>query len=177
MTIVFLHTNTTMETTSPTLSGLHFLPQKNTFRKKPTQRHKNQYLKMFGTYREGLNINTGNKNPIVVDENSLFSQHSMSSPSAFDSVKNCFRRLNDSNSLGNIDYDDHNNTNIENSINHVYIFMGIQELNTLHHICELERTQLLTIIAISTQNPQLAGFLLKGKRSNFLYLEGSTAWL
>ena len=30
---------------------------------------------------------------------------------------------------------------------------------------------------MSVQNPQLAGFLLTGKRSNFLYVEGSTAWL
>ena len=30
---------------------------------------------------------------------------------------------------------------------------------------------------MSLQNPQLAGFLLTGNRSNFLYVEGSTAWL
>ena len=42
---------------------------------------------------------------------------------------------------------------------------------------ELERNQLLTILAMSVQNPQLAGFLLTGNRSNFLYVEGSTAWL
>ena len=30
---------------------------------------------------------------------------------------------------------------------------------------------------MSAQNPQLAGFLLTGNRSNFLYVEGSTAWL
>ena len=29
---------------------------------------------------------------------------------------------------------------------------------------------------VSTK-PQLAGFLLTGNRSNFLYVEGSTAWL
>ena len=55
--------------------------------------------------------------------------------------------------------------------------MTVQELNTLHTICELERTQLLTILAMSVTNPQLAGFLLTGNRSNFLYVEGSTAWL
>ena len=55
--------------------------------------------------------------------------------------------------------------------------MTVQELNTLHSICDLERNQLLTILAISVQNPQLAGFLLSGNRSIFLYLEGSTAWL
>ena len=52
--------------------------------------------------------------------------------------------------------------------------MTVQELNT---VCELERTQLLTILAMSVKNPQLAGFLLTGNRSNFLYVEGSTAWL
>ena len=46
--------------------------------------------------------------------------------------------------------------------------MTVQELNTLHTICELERTHLLTILAMSVKNPQLAGFLLTGNRSNFL---------
>ena len=55
--------------------------------------------------------------------------------------------------------------------------MTVQELNTLHTVCELERNQLLTILAMFVQNPQLAGFLLTGNRSNFLYVEGSTAWL
>ena len=55
--------------------------------------------------------------------------------------------------------------------------MTVQELNTLHTVCELERTQFLTILAMSVKNPQLAGFLLTGNRSNFLYVEGSTAWL
>ena len=30
---------------------------------------------------------------------------------------------------------------------------------------------------MSVQNPQLAGFLLTGNRSNFSYVEVSTAWL
>ena len=55
--------------------------------------------------------------------------------------------------------------------------MTVQELNTLHTKCELERNQLLTKLAMSVQNPQLAGFFLTGNRSNFLYVEGSTAWL
>ena len=55
--------------------------------------------------------------------------------------------------------------------------MTVQKLNTLHTVCESERTQLLTILAMSVKNPQLAGVLLTGNRSNFLYVEGSTAWL
>ena len=56
-----------------------------------------------------------------------------------------------------IDYDAHINTKIDYTINHVFRSMTVQELKTLHTICELERNQLLTILAMSVQNPQLAG--------------------
>ena len=55
--------------------------------------------------------------------------------------------------------------------------MTVQELNTLHTVCELERIQFLTKLAMSVQNPQLAGFLSTGNRSTFFYVEGSTALL
>ena len=55
--------------------------------------------------------------------------------------------------------------------------MTVHELNTPHTICESKHYQLLTILAMSVQNPQLAGFLLTGNRIIFLNLEGSTAWL
>ena len=80
-----------------------------------------------------------------------------------------FPALNVSNNFATIDYDAHINTKIDYTINHVFRSMTVQELNTLHTICELERNQLLTILAMSVQNPQLAGFLLTGNRSDFLY--------
>ena len=53
--------------------------------------------------------------------------------------------------------------------------MTKQELKTLHTVCELERNQLLTILGMSVQNPQLAGLLLTtGNRSKNLYIQGST---
>ena len=55
--------------------------------------------------------------------------------------------------------------------------MTVQELNTLHTVCEVERNQLFTILAMSVQNPQLAGFLFTGNRSNFFHVERSPAWL
>ena len=82
-----------------------------------------------------------------------------------------------SNYFATIDYDAHFNTKIDFTINHVFKSLTVQELNTLHAVCELEKTQLLTILAMSVKNPQLAGFLLTGNWSNFLYVEGSTAWL
>ena len=88
-----------------------------------------------------------------------------------------FSALNVSNNFATIDYDAHINTKIDYTFNHVFLSMTLQELNTLHTICELERHQLLTKLAMSIQNPQLAGFLLTGNPSNFLYVEGCTAWL
>ena len=88
-----------------------------------------------------------------------------------------FPAFNVSNNFATIDYDSHINTKIDYTINHVFRSITVQELNTHHTVCELERNQLLTILAMSVQKPQLAGFLLTGNRSNFLYVEGSTAWL
>ena len=85
--------------------------------------------------------------------------------------------LNVSNIFHTIDYDAHINTKIGYTINHVFRSMTVQELNTLHNVCELERNQLFTKLAMSVHNPQLAGFLLTGNCSNFLYVEGSSAWL
>ena len=85
-------------------------------------------------------------------------------------TKSIFPAINFSNNFATIVNDAHINTRIEYTINHVFRSMTVQELNTLHTDSELERNQLLTILAMSVQNPQLAGFLL-----NFLYVEGSTA--
>ena len=88
-----------------------------------------------------------------------------------------FPALNVSDNFATIDYGAHLNTKIEYTINHVCRSMTVQELKTLHTVSELERNQLLTILSMSVQNPQLAGFLLTGNRGNFSYVEGSTAWL
>ena len=55
--------------------------------------------------------------------------------------------------------------------------MTVQELNNFQTVFELERNHFLTKLAMSVKNPQLAGFLLTVNCTNFLYVEGSTAWL
>ena len=118
-------------------------------------------------------MHTGQQSP-----QSMINEY-LSGKIVFDNSNNkcIFPALNVSNNFATIDYDDHINTKIDNTTNHVFRSMTIQELNTLHTVCDLERNQLLTILAMSVQNPQLAGFFLTGNRSNFLYVEGSTAWL
>ena len=87
-----------------------------------------------------------------------------------------FPALNVSNISATTDYDDHINTKIDYTINLVFRSMTVQELNTLHTVCELERNHFLTIVAMSVQNPQIAGVVLTGNRGNFFYVEGSIAW-
>ena len=50
-------------------------------------------------------------------------------------------------------------------------------MTTLHRICVLDRTHLLTLLAFSVENLQNFGYLSNGNRSNFLFAGNSTAWL
>ena len=52
--------------------------------------------------------------------------------------------------------------------------MSLFELETLHHLCELERTQILQSLALAVLNLPYAGYLLSvsGKRSNLINCEG-----
>ena len=83
--------------------------------------------------------------------------------------------MNVSNNFATIDA--HINTKIDYIINHVFRSMTVQELNTFQTVWELERNQILTILAMFVQNLLLAGFLLTGNRRNFLYVERSNSWL
>ena len=51
------------------------------------------------------------------------------------------------------------------------------EFQMLKNQCEQERTQILTILMLSLENPRLAGYMLTGNRSMFLETDGSLAWL
>ena len=95
-------------------------------------------------------MNTGQSKPhSIIDQN-------ISGKIQFDNCnqKYMFLALNVLNYFANIDYDAHINTKSDFTINHVFKSMAVEELNTLHTVCELERTQLLTILALSVKNPQ-----------------------
>ena len=51
------------------------------------------------------------------------------------------------------------------------------EIQLLKNLCEKERTQILTILMLSMENPRLAGYMVTGIRSMFLSTDGSLAWL
>ena len=162
----------TQHPNNPSLSRFEVYPTAQTFCGKPDSLFSTQCFDLFVTYTDGFSMHTGQPNP-----HSMIDEY-ISGKIVLDNSNNkfVFPALNVSNNFASIDYDAHINTKIDYTINHVFHSMTVQELNTLHTICELERNQLLTILAMSVQIPQLAGFLLTGNRSNFLYVEDSIAW-
>ena len=163
----------TQHPNDPNFSRYELYPIAQTFCGKPDPLYSTQCSDIFVTYTDGFNMHTGQPNP-----HSMIDEY-ISGKIVLDTSNNnfVFPALSVSNNFATIDYDAHTHTKIDYTINHVFRSMTVQELNTLHTKCELERNQLLTKLAMSVQNPQLAGFLLTGNRSNFLYVEGSTAWL
>ena len=144
----------TQHPNNPSLSRFEVFPTAQTFYGKPDPLYSTQYSDLFVTYTDGFNMHTGQPNP-----HSMIDEY-ISGKIVLDTSNNkfIFPALNVSNNFATIDYDAHINTKIDYTINHVFRSMTVQNLNTLHTICELERNQLLTILAMSVQSPQLAGF-------------------
>ena len=169
---MYIHAPHRQKPHNPSLSSFELFPHTQIFCCKPELLYTTQNSDFF-TYQEGFIVHTGQPNP-----QSIMAEY-ISGKIVLDSTTKhyVFPALNVSNNFATIDYDANNNTKIDYTITHVVRSTTVQELNTLHKICELERNQRLTILAMSVQNHQIAGFLLTGNRSNFLYVEGSTAWL
>ena len=54
--------------------------------------------------------------------------------------------------------------------------MSLTDFETLHQLCELERTQILQSLALAVLKIPYAGYLLSGNRSIFFYYEGDILW-
>ena len=153
---------------NPSLSRSENFPQAQTFCSKPEPQYTTQYSDIFVTYTSGSNMHTGLPTP-----HSVINEH-LSEEVVLDPHKkqNVFPAPNVSNNFATIDYDAHIKTKIDYTINHVFRFLTAQELNTLHTICELEQNQLLIILAMSVQNPKLAGFFFN-RKLNYTFIRRS----
>ena len=78
--------------------------------------------------------------------------------------------------FGNIHYDIHLDMKLDYTISRIFQEMSLSELETLHQLCELERTQILHSLALAVLKKPNAGYLLSGNRSNFLDYEGNILW-
>ena len=128
---------------NPSLSRFEVFPTAQTLCGKPDPLYSTQYSDLFVTYTDGFNMHTGQPNT-----HSMIDEY-VSGKIVLDTSNNkfIFPALNVSNNFATIDYDAHINTKIDYTFNHVFRSMTVQELNTLHTICELERNQLLTKLA------------------------------
>ena len=69
--------------------------------------------------------------------------------------------------FGNIHNDIHLDMKLDYTISRIFQEMSLSELETLHQLCELERTQILQSLALAVLKIPYAGYLLSGNRSIF----------
>ena len=108
--------NSPLGTEKHSSSRVEIFSNRQTFCEKPTPMYTNQYPDLYNNYQEEFNMQTGNKNPIVMPEqDEQISQDTMTSPLVFNTLLNrySFPPLNNTNSFGAVDYDVHVNTKID----------------------------------------------------------------
>ena len=116
------------------LSRFEIYPIAQTFCGKPEPLYSTQYNDIFVTHLDGFDMNNGQPKP-----HSIIYQK-ISGKIQFDTSnkKYIFPALNVSNNFATLDYDAHINTKIVFTINDVFKSMTVQELNTVHTVCEVE---------------------------------------
>ena len=77
----------------------------------------------------------------------------------------------------NMDYEMHMATKLDYLFFQNSRLLQASEIQLVKNQCEQERTQILTILMLSLENPRLAGYMLTGNRSIFLETDGSLPWL
>ena len=78
--------------------------------------------------------------------------------------------------FGAIHYDIHLDMKLDYTKSRIFQEMSLTELETLHKLCELERTQILQLFAPAVLKNPYAGCLLSGNRLNFIDYEGNMLW-
>ena len=77
----------------------------------------------------------------------------------------------------NLQYDVHLGAKFDYILHRANLNIHASQVKLIQNQCELERTQMLTILTMALENTRLAGYLLTGNRSMFLDTDGSVAWL
>ena len=78
--------------------------------------------------------------------------------------------------FGAIQYDIHLDFKLDYTISKIFQEMSLSELETLHQLSELERSQILHSLALAVLKILYAGYLLSSNRSNFIDDEGNILW-
>ena len=78
--------------------------------------------------------------------------------------------------FGTNHYDIHLDMKSDYTISRIFQEKSLTELETLHKLCELERTLILQSLALAVLKIPYAGYLLSGNRSKFKEYEGKILW-
>ena len=78
--------------------------------------------------------------------------------------------------FGAIHYDIDLEMDLDYTISRICQEMTLSELETLHQLCELEKTQILQSRTLAVLKIPYAGYLQSGNRSNFIDYEGIILW-
>ena len=148
--------------------------------------YKTQYSEILVEYEKGFDMTTGKikfdpyatRHPLIP----VKFQKSTGQPGGklkpHDSRSTRLQELSlmNNNHFGNIHYDIHLDMKLDYTISRIFQEMSLSKLETLHQLCELERTQILQSLALAVLKIPYAGYLLLGNRSNFLDYEGNFLW-
>ena len=167
------------------------IPRNSTSKyKKPV--YKTQHSEIVVEYEHGFDMTTGH---LIVDP--MATSHSLTDGNPYVSVKfhkNIERiggklkpqdadgtRLQELSLMnrtyfGAIHYDILLDMKLDYTISRIFQEMSLSELETLHQLCELERTQILQSLALAILKIPYAGYSLSGIRSNFIDYEGNILW-
>ena len=155
--------------------------------------YKTQYSENLVEYEQGFDINTGRLITIqhathhsTNDEISYIPIHLLKNteqtggkmkPQDKDSTRLQELSLMNNTYFGSIYYDIHLDMKLDYTISRIFQEIFLSEHETVHHSCELERTQILQSLALVVLKNPSAGCLLSRNRSNFIgKYEGNILW-
>ena len=154
--------------------------------------YKTQYSEILVEYEQGFDINTGKLITIqhathhsTNDEILYIPVHLLKTtgqtggkikPQDKDSTRLQELSLMNNTYCGAICYDIHLEMKLDYTMSRIFQEISLSEHETLHHSCELERTQILQSLAFAVLKNPSAGYLLSGNRSNFIEYEGNILW-
>ena len=151
--------------------------------------HKTQYSETLVEYEESFDMNTGNlivhpmaTSQSTTDKNSFVPVHFLKNTGRIggklkpqNKVSTRLQELSlmNNTNFGAIHYDIHLDMKLDYKKSRIFQKMSLTQLETLHQLCELERTQILQSLALAVLKIPYAGYLLSGNRSNFIDYEGN----
>ena len=154
--------------------------------------YKTQFSEILVEYENGFDMNTGHLivNPMatshsLTDGNPYVSVNFQKNigqiggklkPQNTESTRLQEQSLMNSPHFGAIYYDIHLNMKLDYTRSRIFQEMSLSELETLHQLCELERTRTLQSLALAVLKIPFAGYLLSRNRSNFIDNEGNILW-